>query len=182
MRILIFVIVSIVAAAACSPKASDPDREVLIAVLTHFHQRQDLQGVSASGFMLLEPDTHVWSRQSLESLQEDRADECQIPQPLYEGLYARGDARPLGDVIAGQQGWRVATREQLAPEHLLQRLSDQSIRTLVSVSKAGFSKDGRQAAVVLSFTTGVHGALARYRLARASGGWSIACSQLNYYL
>ena len=182
MRIHTFLIISTATLSACGSQAPDPDREALRAVLTHFHERQDLQGVGSSGSMLLVPDTYVWTRQSLEGFRQNRADECQIPEALYEALYARSATRQLGDVIQRQHGWRMATREQLAPERLLERVSDPSIRTSVSVSAPGFSNDGRQAVVVLSFSTGAHGALARYRLTLEGGSWSVVCSQMNYYL
>jgi hypothetical protein len=56
------------------------------------------------------------------------------------------------------------------------------VKTLVTLTKPGYSADGNQAFVNLSFVWSIHGAEARYVLRRAGPGWEVACSHLVFYV
>jgi hypothetical protein len=56
------------------------------------------------------------------------------------------------------------------------------VKTLVTLTKPGYSTDGNLAFVNLSFVWSIHGAEARYVLKRSGPAWKVACSHLVFYV
>jgi hypothetical protein len=63
------------------------------AALIHLDQHLKAESAGPEGVLLLEPASHVWSAESLQSFSADPKDECIIPNGMYARVIAAAPKR-----------------------------------------------------------------------------------------
>jgi hypothetical protein len=154
--------------------------EVLTTVLTHFATRKDTWPANPGGYIAIEPETAStdW---------------------LLSGLLKAGPLRKLApaDVVADltkrnagpqlvpselAQAAQVRIQTQAEAGDFLHGGGNHEIATLITPYAPGYSTDGTQAVVVLSFNWAVHTGYVIYRLRLKDDRWSVVTSHLDAFL
>jgi hypothetical protein len=164
------------------------DRAVLNTVLEHFSARRDAHFYDISATLAIHEKTEQMhgSDSDYQYLNQGEGN-CAIPQPLYLSFRKRNSAPvPSTQLIGKSPLWRVVTDAEAKiinpawpPSSGVKR---PPVKTLVSLTKPGYSVDGQSAFVNISFLWSIHGAEARYVLRRAGVKWEVTCSQLIFYV
>lgn len=168
------------------PRVPDEEdrRNVIEAALTQLDQHLKAEPVGQGGVLLLGPISQVWSMESLESFSSDPRDRCVIPKRMYASVAsAATEEEPIAKWVSPSKLWLIPAQlprpDPLIP---LSQLNGIPVRTIVTLSRPGFSASGNEALVILRFTWSIHDALARVRLERIGAQWRTRCAQFNYYV
>jgi hypothetical protein len=174
----------------CTPEAPPrvPDevdsRKVLEAALMQLDQHLKAEGMEKEGVLLLVPTSETWSMESLQSFSPDPRDSCVIPKQMYASVASAATMEePIAQWVSPSKLWLMPA-ELPRPDPLipLDQLNGVPVRTIVTLSRPGFSASGNEALIILRFTWSIHDALARVRLERVGTQWRIQCAQFNYYV
>ena len=164
------------------------DRPALKAVLEHFATRSDAHFYDQSAILAINPKTQeTRGRDSDYQYLNQGEGNCGIPESLYLSLRKRNATAIAATKLAGKSPlWRVVSAEEAKvinpawPPPMGKKR--EPVKTLVTLTKPGYSADGNSALVNLSFVWSIHGAEARYLLRREGSNWKVTCSQLIFYV
>jgi hypothetical protein len=185
-------LIGIVAAVALSSSvvAADlgaDDRSVITTVLEHFANRTDAHFYDDSAKLAVWPRTErVRSASFGYDYFNQGEGHCAVERALYESYVKRNaESRSVGNLLGESEKWRrvLATEEKTVspafpPPPGIER---KPIKTLVTLTRPAYSRDGSLALVVLRFNWSIHGAEARYVVKRSDNAWAVQCSQLVFY-
>jgi hypothetical protein len=164
------------------------DRAVVTTVLEHFANRRDAHFYDASAILVIIADTDKTrgTDSDYQYLNQGEGN-CAIPQPLYLSLRKRNSTPASAAQLAGKSSlWRFVTSkeaETISPAFPPPPGRERELmKTLVTLTKPGYSADERSAFVNLSFLWSIHGAEAQYLLRRVGSSWEVACSHLVFYV
>jgi len=161
------------------------EREVINLVLDHFYASAETHLKPANGVVLISAKVERNNFDGADAATLNGDTKCRVSDELFKSVIERnGHERAVSQFIADTPRWRVATIDE---EKQMEPFSEQTdrvrnVKTLASLLAPGFSKNGNQAAVFLSFTNSAHGASARYVLARENGRWVVSCTELLFFV
>lgn len=181
-RIISFVVLTVVLG-SCSQVQSSKD--VMAAVLDHFARRSDTSSFDEQGMILIDPVMDAWAGGEFTGLApQDDQPACQADQTLYAKFVEQNGKERVAAQFLGAPGrWRLADPKELEQMPFLSRTSDDKpLKTVVQLYAPAFSRDGKQAFALLSFTWSIHGAYAGYVVEKVDGRWRVKCSLLNFFV
>ncbi len=160
------------------PTLSPRDVEVLTTVLRHFATRNDTWPANPGGYIAIEPKTAVtdWL---LTGLLKSGALRKLVPAAVIIDLTKRNDGPHLVPAdLAPAAHVRIQTREEAGDF----TMDNHEIATLITPYTPGYSSDGTQAMVVLSFNWSIHTGYVVYVLRLKEARWSVVKSSLDAFL
>ena len=162
----------------------EDSRGVMAAALLHLDHHLRAKWKQQDDVLLLDPTSDVWSMESLRSFSSDPENNCVITDEMYKRVAAAAlQKEPIANFVSPSPRWLIpAELPQPDPLVPVSDFNGVPISTVVTLSRPGFSLDGNQAVVILSFTWSIHDALARVRLQRDGTEWKIRCAQFDYYV
>jgi hypothetical protein len=162
------------------PTLSPRDVEVLTTVLTHFAARKDTWPANPGGYIAIEPKTAGidWLLSGL--LKTDPLRKF-VPAYVVADLAKRNAGPQLvpADLAPAAQV-RIQTQEEVGD--FLHGGGNHEIATLITPYAPGYSTDGTQAVVVLSFNWAVHTGYVIYKLRLKNDRWSVVTSHIDAFL
>jgi hypothetical protein len=166
--------------------AGTADSLVIEAILLHFAKRTDATFPNHDGLLLVEPNSQVWTTQTLATFGLlNRTSACLPEADLAEQIAIRNSsAFVVASVVSPTTGWRFLGRDEFPDSEPAPRLETSdgvSIKTVAAVSLPVFSPNKRHAFALLSYRWAVHSAIAEYALVKGDAGWNVNCSDLHIY-
>lgn len=181
---LTFVAIAICATSAlalaepATPTLSSRDVEVLTTVLTHFATRKDTWPANPRGYIAIEPKT-AGTDWLLSGLLQSGSLRKLVPASVIPDLTKRNAGPNLVPAdLAAAAHVRIQTREE-AGDFIM---DNHDIATLITPYTPGYSSDGTQAVVVLSFNWSVHTGYVIYLLQHKEARWSVVKNHLDAFL
>ena len=159
--------------------------EILKVALAHLSQKFESKSPGPRGILLLHTRTTAWTAESLNAFVQRSDPECAIPTELYDAMLQHQSSNELVSNLVGESDlWRLASREieERIPSLPPEQVDGAPVKTMVSVSLPGVTRDNSAALVVLSFTWSIHSAVARIWLEPSGSGWRVKCSRTDFYV
>jgi len=168
--------------------ADTDDRAVMKTVLEHFAARRDANFYDDTAILAISPRTQETRGPDSYYRYLNQGDgNCAIPESLYLSLRKRNSTTVAATQLAAKSLlWRVVDVEEANarspgwPRPGSMEL--EPVKTLVTLTKPGFSTDGDLAFVNLSFAWSIRSAEAQYLVKRAGSTWEVTCSHLIFYV
>jgi hypothetical protein len=167
--------------------AEASEREVVTVVLDHFAARTDAYFYDRNSRLAVRRRTIAMGNAAPRYSEINKGEgHCSIPESLYAALVS-GNAKdsPAQDLVSPSESWWVMTpaeeseiRPTFPPPPGKESVP---VKTVVGLTRPVFSDDGLRALMFLQFLWSIHGAEARYVLAKRNGAWAVVCSQLVFY-
>ncbi len=168
--------------------ADTDDRAVLKTVLEHFSARRDANFYDDTAILAISPRTQQTRGPDSDYRYLNQGDgNCAIPESQYLAHRMRNSTTVAATQLAAKSPlWRVVDDEEAnARSPGWPRPKDKElepVKTLVTLTKPGYSTDGDSAFVNLSFAWSIHSAEAQYLVTRAGSRWEVTCSHLIFYV
>ena len=161
-----------------TPTLSPRDVEVLTTVLTHFATRNDTWPANPGGCIAIEPKT-ASTDWLLSGLLQSGPLRKVLPAAVIPDLTKRNAGPHLVPAdLARAAHVRIQTREE-AGDFIM---DNHEIATLITPYTPGYSSDGTQAMVVLSFNWSIHTGYVIYVLRLKEARWSVVKSYIDAFL